>query len=560
MAFVSILVLLFAALFATWPYKIYCNYLVARKTGLRIIISPLTPFELPWQVSPSLFGSLVKRQRWFRALDQTCAWQDKNKLHEELGSCFLLVSPGMNMLCTNDPIAFEQVFKKMKEFPKPEVFKTLDFFGPSIMTVNDEPWARHRKLTTPCFNERISMFVWDESLRQTNDMLEDWLAKPEAKSNTVIQDSGTVALHVIAAAAFGEQRDFREGVNKLTPNHKLSFRDSLKTVLRNPVTAAVAGGMPWLKKSAFQSVLSARVRKVQLALKEFKSYMDEAIARERKSIDTNSSTSGKKPNLLNALVRASDDIKAEGAKTSLPMTDDELTGNMFMFAFAGHETTATAISYALALLAVHPNIQDWVAEELVEVFGNAETMEYAKIHPRLKRTLAVMYETVRIFGVPPPWRSVAVEHPAIMISNPTDTPSTKTLVVPANTQVSLNVFACHTAPQNFTDGLSWNPKRWIRASPPSSNLADEQFLSNNKAFFGWGSGPRVCPGQKFAHVEFTAVLATLLTRHKVVPALKGEGNGDAARERILELVAGSTASMVVAIKEPEELWVKLVER
>lgn len=560
MAFVFILILLLAALLAAWPYKIYCNYHIARKTGLRIIISPLTPFELPWQIAPSLFGALVKRQRWFRALDQTCAWQDKNKLHEDLGSCFLLVSPGMNMLCTNDPVAFEHVFKRMKEFPKPEVFKTLDFFGPSIMTVNDEPWARHRKLTTPCFNERVSTFVWDESLRQANDMLEDWLAKPEAKSNSLIQDNGTVALHVIAAAAFGEQRNFREGVNKLTPNHKLSFRDSLKTVLRNPITAAVAGGIPWLKRPAFQSVLSERVQKVQLALKEFKSYMDEAITRERKAISTNSTISGKKPNLLHALVRASDDIKADGTKSSVPMTDDEITGNMFMFAFAGHETTATAISYALALLAVHPSIQDWVAEELVEVFGNAENMEYAKIHPRLKRTLAVMYETVRVFGVPPPWRAVAVQEPEVMISHPNDTSNTKTFIVPPNTQVSLNVFACHTTPQNFPDGLTWNPKRWIQASRSSSKLADEQLLSHNKSFFGWGSGPRVCPGQKFAQVEFTAVLAALLTRYRVVPALKDDGDEDVARERILELVAGSVASMVVAIKDPEELWLRLVER
>ncbi|KAF2823066.1 hypothetical protein CC86DRAFT_372787 [Ophiobolus disseminans] len=144
-------------------------------------------------------------------------------------------------------MTIEHVLKKMKDFVKPEVFKTLDFFGPNIITVNDEPWARHRKLTAPCFNERISTFVWDESLRQTKDMLEDWLEKPDVKSNTIAGDSGTVALHVITAAAFGEQRNYREGVNILPPNHRLTFRDSLKTVLRNPVTAMVVGGISWLK-------------------------------------------------------------------------------------------------------------------------------------------------------------------------------------------------------------------------------------------------------------------------------------------------------------------------
>jgi cytochrome P450 len=493
MAIVHILFLflLVLAAFLAWPYKIYCNYLIARKTGLRLIVSPITPFELPWHVSPAVFGSLIKRQRWFRALDQTCAWQDKNKLHEELGPCFMHVSPGMNMLCTSDPVAIDHVFKKIKEFVKPEVFKTLDFFGPNIITVNDEAWARHRKLTAPCFNERVSMFVWDESRRQASDMVEDWLAKPDAKSNTIVQDSGTVALHVLTAAAFGEQRDFRSGVNKLAPNHQLSFRSALKTVLRNPVTAAVISRMPWLKRSAIQPILSTRILKVQLALAEFRSYMHSAILRSRTSTPFTATT---RPNLLAALVKASDAAKAAGPKSTAYMSDDELTGNMFMFAFAGHETTATTISYALALLAANPDVQDWVAEELLEVIDTVDddVLEYAKIHPRLKRTLALMYETVRLFGVPPPWRDVACATPQILMSSDMDGEAPTYMRVPANTQVSLNVYACHTSSLNWTDGTTWNPKRWIQSG---SSLSDEQLLSNNKAFFGWGQGPRVCPGQ-----------------------------------------------------------------
>jgi cytochrome P450 len=393
------------------------------------------------------------------------------------------VSPGMNMLCTSDPVAIDNVFKKMNDFVKPEVFKTLDFFGPNIITVNHEPWVRHRRLTAPCFNERISTFVWDESLRQANDMLEDWLAKPDAKSNTAVQDSGTVALHVITAAAFGSLRDFRQGVNELPANHSLSFRDSLRGSLKHPVIAAVVAGMPWLKNPLLQYILSSKIRGVQLALSEFKSYMLESITRERQSAKFKSEAmSDKRPNLLNALVKASDEEKLDGVSK---MSDDELTGNMFMFAFAGHETTANTIIYALAYLAVYPDIQDWVAEELTTVIGRAESLEYAKIQPRLKRTLALMYETVRLFGVPPPWRDIALG-----CGEPQFLGSKGVVLVPENTQVSLNVYACHTSPENWVDGERWNPRRWVKESE-----GEEMLMGNNKAFFGWGSGPRVCPGQ-----------------------------------------------------------------
>jgi cytochrome P450 len=485
MAFIYIILLVISALVFSWPYKLYRNYLIARRTGLSLIISPITPFTLSWHILPALFPSFIKRQRWYRALDQTCAWQDKNKIHAELGTCFMHVSPDMNMLCTSDSVAIDNVFKKMNDFIKPEVFKTLDFFGPNIITVNHDPWVRHRKLTAPCFNERISTFVWDESRRQANDMLEDWLAKPNCKSNTVVQDSGTVALHVITAAAFGSQRDFRQGVNELPANHSLSFRDSLRGVLKHPVTAAVVVGMPWLKSPIMQKVLSKKIRGVQLALAEFKNYMLEAITRERQSAKFKTDTaSDKRPNLLNTLVKASDEEKLDGVSK---MSDGELTGNMFMFAFAGHETTANTIIYALAHLAVHQDVQDWVAEELVEVVGKAGSKDYTKIQPRLKRTLALMYETVRLFGVPPPWRDIAIgcEEPQFIDSS-------GVVMVPANTQVSLNVYACHTAPENWMDGERWNPRRWIKEGSEGDG---EQLMSSSKAFFGWGNGPRVCPGQ-----------------------------------------------------------------
>ena len=56
------------------------------------------------------------------------------------------------------------------------------------------------------------------------------------------------------------------------------------------------------------------------------------------------------------------------------------------------------------------------------------------------------------------------------------------------------------------------------------------------------------------------MLATILTKYKVLPTSKDEFSGGNAREDILKLVAGSTASMAVNLAEPEELWLKLVER
>lgn len=96
------------------------NYLSARKTGLRILISPITPYTLQWRLAASFFAPVLVRLAWYRALDWTCAWQDGSKLHDELGKSFVVVAPGLNVLCSSDPKTMEGVLRDWRGFVKPD--------------------------------------------------------------------------------------------------------------------------------------------------------------------------------------------------------------------------------------------------------------------------------------------------------------------------------------------------------------------------------------------------------------------------------------------------------
>ena len=52
----------------------------------------------------------------------------------------------------------------------------------------------------------------------------------------------------------------------------------------------------------------------------------------------------------------------EGFSTNKGLTGDEIYGNIFMYSFAGHESTGHAISYAFYLFAAFPDWQEWVIE------------------------------------------------------------------------------------------------------------------------------------------------------------------------------------------------------
>lgn len=51
-------------------------------------------------------------------------------------------------------------------------YSLFDFFGGIVFSANGEGWSRQRKITAPCFNEKISGTVWNESVKQAREMLQ----------------------------------------------------------------------------------------------------------------------------------------------------------------------------------------------------------------------------------------------------------------------------------------------------------------------------------------------------------------------------------------------------
>jgi cytochrome P450 len=203
----------------------------------------------------------------------------------------------------------------------------------------------------------------------------------------MINDTRIVALHVLHAAGFGTSHDFAGGKRVADPGHELSHRDALVTIIENIISAIILSKM---KEPAekYSSLLGKRLRKVLLAVKEFALYTDEAVAAERAALA--SSNGAYKHNLMSTLIRMSDQAEAEGTQSAVRLTDDEIRGNIFIFNLAGHDTTANTLGYAFALLACHPEFQEWVDEEIDEVFvGKTEDVGYEECFPRLKRVMAV---------------------------------------------------------------------------------------------------------------------------------------------------------------------------
>ncbi|KAH7379157.1 cytochrome P450 [Phaeosphaeria sp. MPI-PUGE-AT-0046c] len=501
------------------------NYIAARRIGLKIIISPITPYTLQWRLVASILERVLVRFRWYRAIDWTCAWQDGNTLHKELGDCFIVVSPGLNVVCTSDPKTIEHVLKDWRAFVKPDnVNEILGTFGHNVDTSNGDDWPRHRKIVAPCFSERASATVWGEAVTQSDSLLKKWL---DSDSATVVQDTGMLALNVISAVAFENQN-----VNAPTAGHVLSLHDSLTTVMSTGISPALEGIMPWLDVPVLRRLMPGSIKKLMLACDEFRAYTTELLNHHQGShIDASSSNL----NLINTL------IKANSVDARSRLSKSELRGNVFIFTVGGLESTSATLSFALALLAIHPQVQEWVREEVDEVLSGKElnSLEYKDIFPRLKRVLAVMFETLRLYSPSPPLpRSFHNKNAAFSI--PTSDKGKEIVYLGPRTQIMMNSWASHASLNisNSSPSMEFDPARWLQSTSLSHNTP---------GFYPWGSGPRICPGMKFSQVEFCAVIVSVLARCKL-SADRGEvekGLGGSRADPLLLGMRGEVGVMVV---------------
>ncbi|KAJ9116983.1 hypothetical protein QFC22_004641 [Naganishia vaughanmartiniae] len=405
------------------------------------------------------------------------------------------------------------------------------------------------QVVAPGFSEKVFELVWDTSTWIVLDLFksEGWDAMApgeEREVPNVPEITLRVTLGVLATASFGAPLGPQQDKETAT-GHGMSFVEAISYVSENIFWLLA------LPKFAYKLPI-AKLQRIQRADRALRAYMHGMIATRREEILRGEVSA--KHDLLNALIESSvqDTTGEDGsAAGGGGLSDDELVGNTWIFALAGHETSAHSLAFAIAYLAIHQDKQAWLYEELLDVFPADHTPVYSD-YARLPRTLAVIYETLRL-------------HPAVVYIPKYATEDTwlpdepdvddgeegegKRVFVPKGTQCGID-----------TVGL---PRYWKN---PDSFLP-ERFLEeyDRDAFAPFSAGARACIGRKFSEVENVCVLALLLRHYHVLP-LSSKGSSDEALDkvddtRINELLAERLLATKPGVTlTPKEIGVRLVKR
>ncbi|PMD32223.1 cytochrome P450 [Hyaloscypha variabilis F] len=315
------------------------------------------------------------------------------------------------------------------------------------------------------------------------------------------------------------------------------------------------------------------LKSLSIAMKEFPIHTRRRLDQERHRTVAADGEAGN--NILSQLLQASEQ-DSEDKKGSQSLSEPEMVGNLFVFTAAGFDTTANTLAFALVLLARYPKWQEWVFEEIDSILpATASTdLDYASIFPKLTRIQALLLEILRLF--PPGTHIVKVSTTPQRIHT-----SHGIFSLPANCTMYINTVCLHLDPNVWrnlnlaenekaseTDELDFRPTRWIWDSSAESQ---QLFKPPKGTYVPWSAGPRVCPRQKMAQVEFTAIFLKLFQRHRIEAVRLENGYGGLETriqverrldERLGDVTVILTLQMngIYDIGEGEGLKLRLVKR
>jgi cytochrome P450 len=555
-----------------------------RRIGLPLVLVPVDQIQLLWLLLAPPNRDRIRRWLpdwlWRRVNLLIFGWEFHEKLRpfdeyvpghsagDSVGRTFLLLGLRKGELWTADPVAANDILTRVREFEVPAATGfALGTYGPNVLTTNGDRWARHRKIITSILDERIMRAVFEESIRQTRGLLGEIFETPQGEPQPTSTETvrlfdmlKRVTIHVLLGTSMGVKVPWH-GKRQIEPGYKMPHIDSLNTMVVNIVGVGMLPKglltgwprwLPWHKKMTTVGCAKIEVER------RSKDILDQE--RERRA----RGETPPKPTVVSKILRASEEGKDQG----LALSEVEMISNLFIVTAAGFETTATTLAYAMVLLSRYPQWQDWLLEE-VDSLPTAATndeglMDYTAVFPRATRTLAFMFETLRLFpAVPHVHRETAAPQ--------TLQTMTGTIHVPAHMRVYVDSLALHLLPSwrevnrgsdppfvkaahgpgVVSDEHVFRPSRWI--NPPGS--AQAHYHPPKGTWVPWAAGPRVCPGMKMAQVEFTAAVITLLQNHRVEAVPLGGEDRAATEERLDARLRDSrwvTVLQMNGVFEPKE--------
>jgi cytochrome P450 len=386
---------------------------------------------------------------------------------------------------TNPKAIGEVLVQRNYEFIKPERVRVGlgRLLGVGILLAEGDEHKRQRKLLMPAFSFRhvkdLYPIFWNKSKEMTSRISATINSSPEASSVIEIREwASRATLDIIGLAGIGQDFD---SISNPDNDLNMTYRSIFGANRGAQIVQVLLGMLPhWL----VIALPLKRNDEIGKAINTIKSVARSSIAEKRTK-------------MLKGESHQVDILSV--AMESGGFTDEELVNQLMTFLAAGHETTASAMAWAVYLLCKHPEVQRKLRDEIRSELDLNGEIDSTKID-RLPYLNAVLNETMRVF---PPV-------PLTLRETANDT-TIQGHFIPKATTVVICPWAINTSEQLWgPDAKQFNPDRWLGAGRANTGGAE-----SNYAVTTFLHGPRSCIGKQFAMAEFACLIAALIGKFEV---------------------------------------------
>ncbi len=429
-------------------------------------------YPAPAKKRPSAWRMFFsKRRSWLDALYERSYSMKMGEVH----------LPGMDLYMVNEPALVRHVMvdAALDEFPKhPMLGDALrPLLGDSIFTTNGEVWRRQRELMNPSFEAARLKLVYGRMRDAALAMAERLSTVPDGAVHDVEVEMTHVAADIILRTILSESLD---GQTARLIFDAFARYQELAPRLMMPSFFGLRWLRPWWQ-----------IRNSERAAAEIRELLV-GLIRPRHAAAQRGDDGHE--DILGSLLRVRDPKTGEG------FSFDELVDQVAMLFLAGHETSASALSWALHLLANSPELQERLHREALA--GLDLRSDDAAALKDLSLARNVFREALRLF---PPVGFLARQCTRAQPMRD------KEIAAGSSVIVSPWLIQRHRALWSRPD--EFDPDRYDRDDETPG--ARE---SLRRAYLPFGMGPRVCIGAAFALQEASLVLATLARQFRFEPA------------------------------------------
>ncbi|XP_062557031.1 cytochrome P450 4c3-like [Armigeres subalbatus] len=237
-------------------------------------------------------------------------------------------------------------------------------------------------------------------------------------------------------------------------------------------------------KKNFDSLMSLLVKATQMDKHESRLNISDIDDLREKNAET------KKPQIF--IDKLINEIQKDGE-----IKRDDLKQHLLTICFAGSDTTASTMSALLLMLAMHPEIQERVFQEVMVVCPEKNQIVTMEDAAKLTYTEMVCKETMRMFPVGPMIGRVAKE----------DIKLDDEITIPANSTVISCIYKVHMDPE------IWGPD--VKKFNPDNFLPDRTTERHPYAYLPFSGGPRNCLGVRYGWLSMKILLVHILRRYRL---------------------------------------------